>query len=135
MLFEARYPTPVRQRRLALDDSLFTDDVVIFDKLVSRQLRYGADSGPKLGVSFAGATHLGLWTKPGAGFICIEPWRGVADPIGYDGEFTDKPGLFTVPPGGTRSLEMRLDLDADATDNFDVRSSLGKGQPLALSKT
>jgi len=126
LLIDAGYPSPVRQRRLALDDSLFNDDVVIFDRLVSRQLRYGADSGPKLGVSFAGATHLGLWTRPGAGFICIEPWRGVADPVGFDGDFTAKPGLFTVPPGAKRSLEMRLDLDADTTDNFDVRSNLAR---------
>jgi len=121
LLTDARHPSPVRQRRLALDDSLFAEDVVIFDQLESSQLRYGADSGPKLTVSFPGATHLGLWTKPGAGFICIEPWRGVADPVGFDDGFAAKPGLFTVQPGGTGTLLMRLDLDADATDSFKTR--------------
>jgi len=111
----------VRQRRLALDDALFADDVLIFDWLESDQLRYGADSGPKLTVSFPGASHLGLWTKPGAGFICIEPWRGIADPVGFDGSFGAKPGLFTVQPGGTGTLLMRLDLDTDATGNFQPR--------------
>ncbi|HXR51216.1 MAG TPA: hypothetical protein VN762_03675, partial [Steroidobacteraceae bacterium] len=122
MLTDARHPTPVRQRRLALDDSLFVEDVMIFDWLESDQLRYGADNGPKLAVSFPGATHLGLWTRPGAGFICIEPWRGIADPVGFDGGFAAKPGLFTVQPGGTGTLLMRLDLNPDATDSFELRT-------------
>jgi len=108
LLTDAAHPTPVRDRRLVLDDALFSDDVIIFDRLVSRQLSYGADDGPRIEVAFAGASHLGLWTKPGAGFICIEPWRGVADPVGFEGEFTQKPGLFTVPPDSTRSLQMQL---------------------------
>ena len=111
LLTDARHPTPVRGRRLALDDSLFRDDVVIFDQLRSRQLRYGAetaDAKHDLIIDFTGATHLGLWTKPGAGFLCIEPWRGVADPVGFSGEFDTKPGVFMVPAGDTQSLQMRL---------------------------
>lgn len=102
-------PTPVRGRRLALDDALFANDVVIFDALESRQLLFGVPGSKRLAVSFSGATHLGLWTKPGAGFLCIEPWRGIADPAGFAGDLDQKPGAFVVPPGGTQSLAMRLD--------------------------
>jgi galactose mutarotase-like enzyme len=112
LLTQASHPTPVRGRQLALDDSLFRDDVLIFDQLRSRQLRYGAEPAtnaePGLMIEFDGATHLGLWTRPGAGFLCIEPWRGVADPVGFTGEFDTKPGVFVVPAGGTQSLQMRL---------------------------
>jgi galactose mutarotase-like enzyme len=102
-------PSPVRDRQLLLDDALFAQDVVIFDRLVSRQLSYGAPESPRLLISFAAATHLGLWTRPGAPFICIEPWRGVADPVGFDEEFERKPGLFRVPPGDSRSLAMQIE--------------------------
>jgi len=101
--------TPVRGRTLPLNDALFERDVLIFDSLDSRQLLYGAPGSTRLGVSFAGASHLGLWTKPGAGFLCIEPWRGVADPAGFTGDLDAKPGVFLVPPGGTQSLAMRID--------------------------
>lgn len=104
-------PTPVRGRRLELRDHLFTQDVVIFEHLRSRHLIYGTESGPRLRVSFPDATWLGLWTKPGAGFICIEPWKGVADPAGFEGEFGAKPGVFIVPPGGDESLTLRLELE------------------------
>ena len=100
----------MRGRSLPLDDSLFEPDVLIFDRLRSRQLLFGVPGTSRLGVSFAGATHLGLWTKPGAGFLCIEPWRGIADPAGFTGELDAKPGVFIVPPGGSQSLAMRLDI-------------------------
>jgi galactose mutarotase-like enzyme len=103
-------PSPVAGRRLALRDALFADDVVIFDVLRSRALTYGATHGPRLRMEFPDATHLGLWTRPGAPFICIEPWRGVSDPAGFDGEFDTKPGVFLVPPGEAATLTMRITL-------------------------
>jgi galactose mutarotase-like enzyme len=114
LLSPQSHPSPVRGRSLPLDDSLFEQDVLVFDRLQSRQLLFGVPGSPRLAVSFAGATHLGLWTKPGADFLCIEPWRGVADPSGFTGELDAKPGVFIVPPGGSQSLAMRLDLVDDA---------------------
>lgn len=104
-------PTPVRGRRLALSDALFAEDVLIFDALTSRSLTYGTGTGPCIRMDFPDATHLGLWTKPGAGFLCIEPWRGVADPAGFAGELDARPGSFLVPPGGSESLTMRIAYD------------------------
>ena len=106
----ALHPTPVRQRRLALADELFKNDVVIFDALRSRSVTYGAESGPKVQVSFAGSPYFGLWTKPGAQFICIEPWHGIADPEGFSGEFSEKPGVFSVAAGALMPIEMIISL-------------------------
>lgn len=106
------YPTPVAGRRMMLRDSLFENDVVIFDQLHSHSVTFGADSGPRIRVDYPNATYLGIWTKPGgAGFVCIEPWRGITDPAGFAGDFTTKPGIFTVAPGTTQSLEMSITLD------------------------
>ncbi len=110
LLSADRHATPVRGRRLLLDDALFTADVVIFDQLASHSLVYGSETGPRIRVSFPDATHLGLWSKPGAGFLCIEPWLGVSDPAGFDGDFDAKPGAFLVAPGEQRMLQMRLEL-------------------------
>lgn len=110
LLTDTRYPTPVAGKRLALDDELFGPDVVIFDHLQSRSLTYGAATGPRIRVRFPDVTHLGLWTKPGAGFLCIEPWKGVSDPAGFAGEFSEKPGVFLVEPGEEQSLPMTFEL-------------------------
>jgi galactose mutarotase-like enzyme len=105
-----RYPTPVHARRLLLDDQLFIDDVMILDALRSHRVSYGADTGPRLTLQFPDTPYLGLWSKPGAPFICIEPWHGMADPLGFAGDFTKKPGVFIVPPGGQREFRMEVTL-------------------------
>lgn len=110
LLLPEALPTPVANRRLMLSDDLFRDDVMIFDKLNSRSLRYGPVGGPLVEVRFPDAQYLGLWTKPGAPFICIEPWQGITDPAGFAEDFTRKPGVFTVAPGACQSLNMGITL-------------------------
>jgi galactose mutarotase-like enzyme len=51
---------------------------------------------------------LGIWQKPGAYYLCIEPWQGIADPVGYAGDFRDKPGVVTLAPGDRRSFRMEV---------------------------
>jgi galactose mutarotase-like enzyme len=105
-----RDPTPVSHRRLALADALFRDDVLIFDDLKSRTVIYGSDEGPRIQVSFPDASYLGIWTKPGAHFICIEPWHGVTDRQGFSGDFSEKEGVFVLPAGNTRATTMAITL-------------------------
>lgn len=102
--------TPVAGRRLPLSDALFLQDVVIFDRLRSRRLTYGAEEGPCIEIAFPDASHLGVWTKPGAPFICIEPWQGVTDPVDFADDIRRKPGIFAVAPGATRALHMTFTL-------------------------
>jgi galactose mutarotase-like enzyme len=100
-------PSPLAGRMLALDDGLFSRDALIFRPVQSRAVRFSAPGAPVLEVSWDGFTELGLWSKPGA-FLCIEPWRGYASPESFDGEFSDKPGIFLVRPGGTVTAQYKV---------------------------
>jgi len=104
-------PTPLQGSQLALRDDLFTADALIFDHLASRRVQYHGETGPRITVSFPDATHLGIWTKPAAGFVCIEPWHGVADPAGFTGEFNAKPGVHVVSPGNELVLTMTIEVE------------------------
>src|SRR5271165_6366181 len=73
-----RFTSPVVDGCLPLHDCLFADGAIIFDQLASRRIDYVAPSGRSVTVEFPCMPHLGLWSKPGAGFICIEPWQGYA---------------------------------------------------------
>lgn len=105
-------PSPVAGRTLHLDETLFAADAMIFDKLASTSLRFTAPGAPGIEVSWEGFSELGLWMKPGADFLCIEPWSGFASPVGFDGEFADKPGLRLIPPGARRTATYRVKLGA-----------------------
>jgi galactose mutarotase-like enzyme len=106
-----RRPSPLHGRTLALDDALFTQDALIWDPVHSQSVRYGASTGPQLRVDFPDTPMLGIWTKPGAAFVCIEPWHGIADPVGFSGELTEKPGIFTLAPGETKHIAMAVTLE------------------------
>jgi len=110
LLAPERYPTPIAGRRLALTDDLFRDDAIIFDDLRSRSVTYGASDGARIRVGFPDAPYLGIWSKPQANFICIEPWHGVADPAGYSGTFSAKPGVFMVAAGACMAVRMVITL-------------------------
>jgi galactose mutarotase-like enzyme len=102
-------PSPIRGKTLALAEHLFVDDAIIMDRLASTSVRYAADRGPSIEVSWEGFRELGVWSKPtGAPFVCIEPWHGYVSPAEFDGEFTDKPGLMHIAPGAKRTLSYRV---------------------------
>lgn len=106
----ARRPSPLDGRTLVLRDDLFTDDALVWDHIRSQAVTYGAASGPQLRIAFPDTPMLGIWTKPGAAYVCIEPWHGIADPEGYTGEYRDKPGVFEVPAGGEKRIGMSVTL-------------------------
>lgn len=110
-LLHAAVPTPVEGRDLILRDDLFTADALVFDQLVSRRFVYGAPGGPAIAVAFPEMPHLGIWSKGGgAGFVCIEPWHGYADPAGFDGDLFEKPGVVIIEPGTDHAFGMRMEV-------------------------
>ena len=96
--------SPLDGRALHLRDGLFTDDALIWAGVQSRSVRYASGAG--LTVTFPDADTLAVWTQPGAGFVCIEPWVGRADPKGFTGELRDKPGGRMLAAG--KGAEHRL---------------------------
>lgn len=108
-LTDPKRSSPVEGRELRLADHLFEHDALVWDPVRSKRLRYGAPDGPQLDIAFD-VPQLGVWTLPGAHYVCVEPWHGHADPHDFAGEFRDKPGVFTVPPGGEWRTAMSVTL-------------------------
>jgi galactose mutarotase-like enzyme len=112
LLTEADRPSPITGRHLALNEALFAADALILDHPTSRRVRFAAATGPALTVSWEGFEQLGLWSRAGGDFLCIEPWRGMASPADFEGEFTQKPWLMLIPPGESRSAVHRMTVGA-----------------------
>lgn len=110
LIAEDRRDSPLDGRVLPLADALFTEDALVWDPVESRSVTYGADGAPQLRIAFPDTDRLGIWTKPGAAYVCVEPWHGIADPEGFEGDFTDKPGVFIVPVGAEKVMQMTVTL-------------------------
>ncbi|MDE8650832.1 aldose 1-epimerase family protein [Novosphingobium album (ex Liu et al. 2023)] len=99
--------SPLDGKSLRLSPDLFVGDALIWDRLASRRLAYHGPTGtPRLEIAFPDTPFMGVWQKPGAGYICIEPWHGLADAADFAGDFRDRPGVITLPPGAVHCLRM-----------------------------
>lgn len=103
-------PSPLDGRELRLRDDLFAEDALVWEQVESGSVRYGAAEGPALDIAFPGAPSLGVWTRPGARFVCVEPWWGHADPEGFAGTIWEKPGIIRLDPGDERTFAMSVTL-------------------------
>lgn len=112
LLSDRRKSTPVQGRTLALTPHLFDEDALIFLAPASRSLHYGPETGRGLTVDFEVMPQLGIWSKPAAPFVCLEPWSGYASPAEFSGDIADKPGMTAIEPGDSRSFAMSVLLDA-----------------------
>jgi galactose mutarotase-like enzyme len=88
------------ERKLALHPKLFEEDAIIFEKPQSSKVSLVVQStGSKLvEVEFGDFPYLGIWQKPGADFICIEPWHGLADRADFQGDIFEKEGIIRLGP-------------------------------------
>ena len=51
-----------------------------------------------LTMDFEGFPYLGVWSKPGAPFLCIEPWYSTADAVKSTGVFAQKSDILVLAP-------------------------------------
>lgn len=80
---ETRSVPTVDGNKLLLTKHLFDADALVFKNLASRRVTIRTDKHEHtLSVAFPGFPYLGIWAKPGAPFVCIEPWLGCADSEG-----------------------------------------------------
>ena len=93
-------PVPTASRQLALTPNLFDQDALVFKNLRSRRvsLRH-KDRDRAVTVSFPDFSHLGIWAKPGAPFVCLEPWLGYADAEGEPTSIEHKAAIQCVGAG------------------------------------
>ncbi|MDX1909254.1 MAG: aldose 1-epimerase family protein [Bacteroidia bacterium] len=93
-------PVLTASDRIPLSPAMFDRDALVFQELASdwTEIR-SRHTGHYVRVSLTGFPYLGIWTKPGAPFVCIEPWQGVADATEATGELTEKEGIRLLMPG------------------------------------
>lgn len=88
------------RKSLNLSYGYFEQDAIIFKELRSEQVSL---SHPILGkvitMNLTEFPYLGIWTKPNAPFICLEPWLGLADRQNSTGDLIAKEGIQQLEAG------------------------------------
>lgn len=95
---------------LPLTYDLFKDDALVMKKLNSSQITIMHNKVRHVAVKYQNFPHMGLWTKPGAPFICIEPWQGYADTPSNNGRLSDKEGVINLDAGSSAYFTIEIEI-------------------------
>lgn len=92
--------------RIALDYRTFAEmDTIIFSMLRSGSVSLlHRETGRGMRLDFHEFPMVAFWTKPGAPFLCLEPWQGCAAWDNETGKFEDKPFCTVLRPGSGKEL-------------------------------
>jgi galactose mutarotase-like enzyme len=99
------------RRIINLSRSLFDQGALVFKHPRSREfsIRHSMSSHAVTVVT-EGAPYLGIWAKPGAPFLCIEPWHGLADSTSASGSLVDKEGILYLDSRGVFETGYRVEI-------------------------
>jgi galactose mutarotase-like enzyme len=102
---------PIKEGVLPLDYELFQKDALVFKNLASNSISLLKHNKPILSVVFEGFDYLGIWTKPNAPFLCIEPWCGLADHESHDGNLYKKEGIEILQSKQSLSRTIKIKIE------------------------
>ena len=85
---------------LPIKADTFSRDALIFgNSKVHRVSLLDSRRSPVVTLLFS-SPYVGLWApKPDAPFVCIEPWYGRADSVGFGGDFSRRRAVNRLAPG------------------------------------
>lgn len=99
---ETKWPLDMPDGRLKLEKDTFDaiDTIMLQDRQIKRVNMFREDGAQWLSLSFD-APVVGIWSPPGkvAPFICIEPWYGRCDRVGYEGDYRHKDWMNRLSQG------------------------------------
>tara|TARA_R110002124_G_scaffold114535_6_gene269210 strand:+ start:17321 stop:18184 length:864 start_codon:yes stop_codon:yes gene_type:complete len=102
-------PSPFVEGALVLDHALFAGDAMLFPQGAGAGLRYGT-ADKAIHFTWENLPNLALWSKPGAPFVCLEPWHGTAAELGGSDELAERPHGDVLGPGATGRYGFRAEL-------------------------
>lgn len=104
-------PVLVYGNKIPLSRHLFSNDALIFKSIQSRKVSLKSPKDAlRIHVEYEQFPYLGIWAKPGADFVCIEPWIGCADSISGHQHIADKELMQDLEPGATCNVTYTISI-------------------------
>lgn len=97
---EVKYELALKDECCPLNEEMFARDAMIFDNgQIGEVWLCHKDGTPYVKMECPGFPNFGIWSVKDAPFVCLEPWMGRADDIGFAGDISEKPGINKLDGG------------------------------------
>lgn len=93
------YPVLRNEKIITVTKDVFNEDALILKGVKSKHITLESQSSArKIKFNLGNAPYLGIWAKPGAPYVCIEPWYGVNDSNEKKADFSQKDDIQKLAP-------------------------------------
>lgn len=101
-----KFSFPQDNGTITITKDIFNEDALILSSFESDSLTLHSDNNSrKIKFTFGNAPYLGIWAKPGASYVCIEPWYGVNDSLEKKDDFSKKDAINALGKNETFIFE------------------------------
>ena len=108
---DKKYRLALREGRCSIDDHMFDNDALIFEDGQVKQVGIALPDGtPYVTMRCEDFPFMGIWSKPDAPFVCLEPWVGRTDDAGFTGELKEKAGEYALEAKGEASFVHEIEI-------------------------
>lgn len=99
LIIPEKFPVIENSREIEITKDVFAKDALILSGIKSKKLRIKGEN--EIEFTFGDCPFLGIWAKPGAPYVCLEPWYGVNDGREVKNDISEKRGIQHLNEGET----------------------------------
>lgn len=107
LIAPTQLPSPFAAGNLLVKAADFDSGAMVFAEGAGQGVGYGAGAA-QVRMATRNLPNFALWQKPGAAFLCLEPWHGTAPLAGQGPAMADRPDALILAP--SESAEFGMDL-------------------------
>ena len=110
ILIEEKFPVNIDGNKLTITENLFDDDALILSGYKSKSISLKSNNHNRVVKFNFDSPLLGIWAKPGAPYVCIEPWWGVNDNYDKKDNLSQKRGIMALNPNEEKSFNWNIEI-------------------------
>ncbi|MGN0546845.1 MAG: aldose 1-epimerase family protein [Acutalibacteraceae bacterium] len=108
LIIPEKFPLIENSREIEITKEIFEPDALILSGMKSEKLRIKGEN--EIEFTFGKCPFLGIWAKPGAPYVCLEPWYGVNDGREVKNDISEKRGIQKLEKGGEFSFSWTAEI-------------------------
>lgn len=110
ILIDEKFPVEMNDNKIELTKTIFDKDALILSSFKSKNIKIKSNNHNRI-ISFDfDSPFLGIWAKPNAPYVCIEPWWGVNDDYNKKADFSQKRGIMSLLPDESKEFSWEVSI-------------------------
>lgn len=109
ILIDETFPVIENSREIVITKDIFDKDALILSGITDKKLSLVSSGKTKLIFNFDSPV-LGIWAKPNAPYVCLEPWWGINDSYDKKADLSEKRLIMSLEKGETRAFSWSVEI-------------------------